>query len=79
MPSRRCNAKTTKTAIWEALDELMRFNVDVPSNYSDEQLNSLVEERLQAFYSKFVAETAFIDYFRREWAPKVGGLPSVFS
>ena len=36
---------------------------------------SLVEERLQAFYSSFAAETAFIQYSKKEWARKCGKLP----
>lgn len=71
----KVQCKDNRTAIWEALDELMRFNVDVPSKYSDEQLMSLVKERLQAFCSRSAAETAFIEYFKKEWARKVDKLP----
>ena len=50
----------------------MRLNVDVPKDYSDEQLNDLAQEHLQAFYRRFAGQAAFIEYFRKEWAPKIG-------
>lgn len=66
--------KTTRGAILTALDKIMRFNVDVPSSYSDAQLKALAEEQLQAFYTNFAADKAFIDYFRKTWASKIGTL-----
>ncbi len=64
--------RDTRSAMLAALDELMRFNVDVPSNYSDAQLRTLAEQHLQAFYMKFASEKAFLEYFKRTWAPKIG-------
>ena len=61
-----------REAIRDALDKLMRLNVDVPRDYFDEQLNDLAQEHLQAFYRRFAGQAAFIEYFRKEWAPKIG-------
>lgn len=61
-----------RDAIWDALDKLMRLNVDVPREYSDEKLNELAQEHLQAFYKRFAGQAAFIEYFRKEWALKIG-------
>lgn len=68
----KVKSRETRGAVLDALDKLMRLNVEVPSNFSDTQLKALAEEHLQAFYKKFAAEKAFIEYFKRTWAPKIG-------
>lgn len=61
-----------RDAIWDALDKLMRLNVNVPRDYTVEMLDALAQEHLQAFYGKFAGQAAFIEYFKKEWAPKIG-------
>lgn len=55
-----------------ALDKLMRLNVTCPITWSPAQLKELCEKELEAFYKDFEEETAYIDYFKREWASKIG-------
>jgi hypothetical protein len=63
-----------RTEIWLALDGLMRINVQLPANHSKEELAKLCDDALERFYSRFSAQNAFITYFKKEWAGKIGAL-----
>ncbi len=58
--------------IWAALDVLMRLNVQLPAEHSSAELSKLCEEALRRFFERFSEHAAFIAYFKKEWASKVG-------
>lgn len=60
-----------RTEIWHALDGLMRINVQLPADHSPEDLTKLCEDALAGFYKKFSEQSAFINYFKKEWAGKI--------
>lgn len=57
-----------------ALDKLMRLNVQLPVEHSDEDLRRYCQEALEGFYKQFADQQAFLQYFKREWAAKIGEL-----
>ena len=61
-----------RTEIWLALDGLMRLNVQLPASHSKEDLAKLCEDALERFFKRFSDHVAFITYFKREWAGKIG-------
>lgn len=60
--------------IFAALDKLMRLNVQLPEEHTAEDLHKLATDALHAFYEEFADHQAFLQYFKREWAGKVGEL-----
>lgn len=63
-----------RTEMWRALDGLMRLNVQLPASHSKEDLAKLCADVLERFYGTFSEQAAFITYFKREWAGKIGAL-----
>ena len=61
-----------RTEIWRALDGLMRLNVQLPTSHSKEDLAKLCTDALERFYSDFSEQAAFITYYKKEWAGRVG-------
>ena len=60
----------TRKSMGAALDKLMRLNVADPDNYTDEQLQHMIDAALEQFYKDFAGEAAFIKYFKDHWDPK---------
>jgi|YelNatPaOPRAMG01_1025707.scaffolds.fasta_scaffold105977_1 hypothetical protein len=63
-----------RQTMFKALDKLMRLNVACPTSWSADQLKELCQNELEKFYNNFSDEPAFVEYFKREWATKMGAL-----
>ena len=57
----------------KSLEELLRYNVPNPGGkYTNEELQAMGKHQLEAFYSKYIDLTAFIQYFKGHWEGKMG-------
>lgn len=64
-----------RTAMFKALDKLMRLNVACPTTWTAEQLEELCQQELAAFFAEYRDEAAFVAYFKAEWATTIGEGP----
>ena len=56
--------------VWEGLEKLRMLQFH--SSVSNERKQKIAEAELQKFYRSNPDETAFMSYFKEDWAPKIG-------